>query len=536
MSKIALISGITGQDGSYLAEFLLKKGYTVFGLMPHRNNPHLGNIEHIKDHIELVPGDMLDGTSLRAAIKHSQPDEVYNLAAQSFVAKSWQLPTLTKMVNYVGFEQLLEACRDINPGIKIYQASTSEMFGSAPAPQNEKTPFSPNSPYAVTKTAAHLTAVNFRESYDMFIACGILFNHESERRGEHFVTQKIAKAVARIKHGFQSTISLGNLDAMRDWGYAPDYVEAMWLMLQQEKPDDFVIGTGVRHSVQDFLNAACRYVGIEDVSKHLVIDPQLLRPVDVPELCADTTKAKQILKWKAKTTFDQLVAKMVDHWQNQITAPVQALSGLHDKFRYAGRDYDYFTMIGTQPGPNTYEEDSIRDNELRVVASIAMEFRKQFQPHDVLEIGTLTRIFDEEASHPYLGSPGQSCGKDLPGWIDADVQDWIPERNYAAIVWPTGLQKAHNKHELLRRVLDWADNAFISIPLGYPIEPEDAILNTTNLVVASRWPDVQLSYMKRVSQSNRWVQTTWDDVKDTVYGEPYAAANAVAIWTKKSPT
>ena len=219
MTKTALVTGITGQDGSYLAEFLLKKGYTVFGLLPHRNAPKLNNIEHIKDKLELIPGDMTDEGSLRDAVR-CRPDEIYNLAAQSFVSKSWKLKTLTKMVNDVGFGYLLDAVRDLSPESRVYQASTSEMFGASPAPQSETSLFKPNSPYAVAKTAAHMTAHNYRDSYGMFVACGILFNHESERRGEHFVTQKICKAAVAIHRGEQKTLLLGSLDARRDWGGA----------------------------------------------------------------------------------------------------------------------------------------------------------------------------------------------------------------------------------------------------------------------------------------------------------------------------
>ncbi len=311
--KTALITGIGGQDGSFLAEFLLKKGYTVYGLLPHRNDSTLNNLAGVKDRIECIPGDMTDEQSLRDAVALAEPDEVYNLAAQSFVGKSWKLKTLTKMVNDVGFGYLLNACRDLAPEARIYQASTSEMFGSADPPQSELTPFKPRSPYGVSKTAAHMTAVNYRESYGMFIACGILFNHESERRGEHFVTQKIAKAAVAIHRKRQQTLKLGSLDARRDWGYAPEYVEAMWLMLQQDKPDDFVIGTGKTYSVRDFLRTAFDYVN-ENPVKHVVTDPDLARPVDIPVLHADANKATFCWGWAPKTTFKELVAIMCDRW------------------------------------------------------------------------------------------------------------------------------------------------------------------------------------------------------------------------------
>lgn len=311
----AFITGVTGQDGSYLAEFLLRKGYDVFGMVPHRNVQTYHNAEHLRHHacMQFVTGDMLDGSSLSRLIEQIKPAEVYNLAAQSYVGKSWDIPLITADVTGMGFLRLLEACRQHAPDAKIYQASSSEMFGNAPAPQNEATPLCPASPYAAAKVFAHTMARVYRESHDMFVACGILFNHESERRGEHFVTQKIAKAVVRIAHAHQQQLQLGNLNAKRDWGHAEDYVRAMWLMLQQDEPDDFVIGTGEAHTVQDFVTAAFELVECcaED---HVKIDRTLFRPTDVNHLCADPRKAHETLGWKAEITFHQLVARMVSRW------------------------------------------------------------------------------------------------------------------------------------------------------------------------------------------------------------------------------
>lgn len=310
--KRALITGLTGQDGSYLAEFLLKKGYKVFGLV--RRNSTLSNerITHIQDKIHIIEGDLYDLASLINALNIAKPDEVYNLAAMSFVKASWDEPIATGEITGLGALRMLEACRIVNPRIRIYQASSSEMFGKAPAPQNELTRFHPRSPYGIAKTLAFYSTVNYRESYGMFAVNGILFNHESPRRGFEFVTRKISHGVAKIKLGLAKEIVLGNLDAKRDWGYAGDYVEAMWLMLQQKTPDDYVIGTGETHSVKDFVDAAFRHVGITDWKRYVRQDKRFMRPAEVDLLLADITKARQKLGWKPTVTFDGLVGMMVD--------------------------------------------------------------------------------------------------------------------------------------------------------------------------------------------------------------------------------
>lgn len=316
--RTALLTGITGQDGSYLAELLLQKGYAVFGLLPHRNQPHFENIQHLRG-LQLLNGDMTDAASLERAVDLARPDEVYNLAAMSFVAKSWDLPVLTSEVNYLGFVRLLEACRRIVPGCRIYQAGTSEQFGDSPSPQHEQTPFRPNSHYAVSKTAAHFAARNYRDSYGMYICCGILFNHESPRRGEHFVTQKVARAAVELAAGRRGKLHLGNLDARRDWGYAAEYVEAMWRMLQEPEPDDYVIGTGLSYSVQDCVELAFDYAGVPgDWRDRVIHDPVLLRPVDVLDLRADITKARAQLGWEPRVLFPELLRLMVEHWQHEL--------------------------------------------------------------------------------------------------------------------------------------------------------------------------------------------------------------------------
>lgn len=298
--------------GSYLAEFLLKKGYKVYGLVRRSSTEKFERISHIMNDIELVQGDLLDQYSLTEALNSAQPDEVYNLAAQSFVPTSWNQPVLTGEFTALGVTRILESIRQVNPKIKFYQASSSEMFGKVRAtPQNEDTPFYPRSPYGVAKVYGHYITVNYRESYNMFACSGILFNHESPRRGLEFVTRKITNAVARIKLGKQKELLLGNLDAKRDWGFAGDYVEAMWLMLQQKNPDDFVVGTGMTHSVQEFVEAAFSHVGL-NWKDHVKQDPRFMRPADVDLLVADPTKANKVLGWKPNVEFQKLVELMVD--------------------------------------------------------------------------------------------------------------------------------------------------------------------------------------------------------------------------------
>lgn len=311
--KKALITGITGQDGSYLAEFLLSKGYKVYGLTRRTSTVNNERIGHIEDKIHLLQGDLLDQSSLTEAISQSQPDEVYNLAAQSFVKTSWNQPVLTGEFTALGVTRVLEAIRTVNPKIKFYQASSSEMFGKvAEVPQKETTRFHPRSPYGVAKAYGHYITLNYRESYDLFACSGILFNHESPRRGLEFVTRKITNAAARIKLGTQKKLELGNLDAKRDWGFAGDYVEAMWLMLQQEKPEDFVIATGEAHSVKEFIQLAFEAVGIKDWEQYVISNKlEHLRPAEVDHLIGDYSKAEKLLGWKPKTSFNQLVEMMV---------------------------------------------------------------------------------------------------------------------------------------------------------------------------------------------------------------------------------
>ncbi len=311
--KTALITGITGQDGSYLADFLLEKGYKVYGMTRRVSVPTLGRVEHIMDKITLIDGDLLDQASVMRVLKDTQPDEVYNLAAMSFVPHSWQQPELTGQYTGLGVTRMLEAIRQINPQTKFYQASSSEMFGKVQeVPQKESTPFYPRSPYGVAKAYGHYITVNYRESYDMFAVNGILFNHESPRRGFEFVTRKISDGVARIAAGLPHKIRLGNLDAKRDWGYAGDYVEAMWLMLQQDTPQDFVIATGEQHSVRDFVEEAFKVIGITDWQKHVELDPKLLRSAEVHTLLGDPSKAKRILGWQPRVSFKELVKMMVE--------------------------------------------------------------------------------------------------------------------------------------------------------------------------------------------------------------------------------
>lgn len=313
--KKALITGITGQDGSYLAEFLLAKGYKVYGVTRRTSTVNFVNIQHLVDEekVTLLAGDLLDQTSLTEAVEKSEPDEVYNLAAQSFVKTSWNQPLLTGEFTALGVTRMLEAVRTVNPKIKFYQASSSEMYGKVTeVPQKETTRFHPRSPYGVAKVYGHYITLNYRESFDMFACSGILFNHESPRRGLEFVTRKISHAVARISLGKQEKLELGNLDAKRDWGFAGDYVEAMWLMLQQDQPDDYVVATGETHSVQDFVELAFKSVGIENWKDYVVANnPEYLRPAEVDLLVGDATKAKEELGWQPKTSFKDLVEMMV---------------------------------------------------------------------------------------------------------------------------------------------------------------------------------------------------------------------------------
>ncbi|MDN5377978.1 MAG: GDPmannose 4,6-dehydratase [Clostridiales bacterium] len=309
--KSAIITGITGQDGSYLAELLLEKGYKVYGIKRRTSDLNYGNVEHLKDDIEFIYADMTDLPSLITAVKKAKPDEVYNLAAQSFVQTSWEQPILTADVDALGVTNILEALRMEKPDAHFYQASTSEMFGKVQAvPQSETTPFYPRSPYGVAKLYGHWITVNYRESYDMFACSGILFNHESPRRGLEFVTRKVSMAVARIKHGLQKEVFLGNLDSKRDWGFAGDYVKAMWLMLQQEKPDDYVIATGETHTIREMCDVAFKYVGL-NYEDYVKVDPRFFRPAEVDLLLGDPTKAKKALGWKLEVDFKQLIEMMV---------------------------------------------------------------------------------------------------------------------------------------------------------------------------------------------------------------------------------
>ncbi len=312
MGKTALITGITGQDGSYLAEFLLAKDYKVCGLVRRNSTIQFERLAQIQDQIELLPGDLLDQNSLITAIQHCQPCEVYNLAAQSFVPTSWNQPVLTGEFTALGVTRVLEAIRVVNPKIRFYQASSSEMFGLVrESPQTENTQFHPRSPYGVAKLYGHWITVNYRESYGLFACSGILFNHESPRRGLEFVTRKISYGVARIKLGLQKRLKMGNIEAQRDWGFALDYVEPMWKMLQQEKAQDYVIATGVMHSVRDFLEMAFAHVDL-DYNDFVEFDPLLLRPAEVHQLCGDYSKAQRVLGWKPRTSFEDLARLMVD--------------------------------------------------------------------------------------------------------------------------------------------------------------------------------------------------------------------------------
>ena len=311
-AKRALITGITGQDGSYLAELLLEKGYEVFGMTRRASSENVERIGHLTDRLTLLQGDLLDPSSLDAALRAARPAEVYNLAAQSFVPTSWNQPVLTAEFTAVGVTRMLEAVRAVDPGIRFYQASSSEMYGKVrEIPQTELTPFHPRSPYGVAKVYGHYITLNYRESYDLFAVSGILFNHESPRRGLEFVTRKITDGVARIKHGLSDELRLGNLEAKRDWGFAGDYVEAMWLMLQQDEPADYVIATGEEHSVHEFVEIAFERAGL-DPDGHVVQDEQFMRPAEVDHLVGDASKAREGLGWQPGTPFRGLVEMMVD--------------------------------------------------------------------------------------------------------------------------------------------------------------------------------------------------------------------------------
>jgi GDPmannose 4,6-dehydratase len=312
MTKRALITGITGQDGSYLAELLLENGYEVFGMIRRLSAPNVWRIEHLIDRVTLKPADLLDQLSLLRLIDEVRPHEIYNLAATSFVPASWDQPMLTGEFNSQGVTRLLDAIRRVDPAIRFYQASSSEMFGKVrEVPQNELTPFHPRSPYGVSKVFAHYITVNYRESYNLFAVSGMLFNHESPRRGLEFVTRKVTDGVARIKLGLADTLQLGNLDAQRDWGFAGDYVRAMWLMLQQERADDYVVATGVSHSVRELVEVAFGRVGLE-WQKFVRADPALLRPAEVDHLLGDASKAREALGWTPRVDFKQLIEMMVD--------------------------------------------------------------------------------------------------------------------------------------------------------------------------------------------------------------------------------
>ncbi len=320
MSKRAVITGITGQDGSYLAELLLDQGYEVVGVTRRLSAPNRWRIEHLLDRIELRPADLLDQLSLIRVIDEVRPHELYNLAAMSFVPASWDQPLLTGEYNAQGVTRVMEAIRQVDTSIKVYQASSSEMFGKVrETPQTEATPFYPRSPYGVSKVFAHYITVNYRESYDLFAVSGILFNHESPRRGLEFVTRKVTHGVARIKRGLTDTLSLGNLDARRDWGFAGDYVRAMWLMLQQDKADDYVIATGKSHSVRELVEVAFSHAGL-DWRAHVRTDPTLLRPAEVDHLIGDPARAEAELSWRPSVDFEGLVRMMVD-------ADMERLSG-----------------------------------------------------------------------------------------------------------------------------------------------------------------------------------------------------------------
>jgi GDPmannose 4,6-dehydratase len=318
--KRALITGITGQDGSHLADLLLEKGYEVFGMVRRSSTESFERISHLVDRVTLVQADLLDQPSLVGAIEEAQPSEIYNLAAQSFVPTSWKQPVLTAEFTAVGVTRMLEAMRRVDPSIRFYQASSSEMFGKVrEIPQTETTPFYPRSPYGVAKVYGHFITVNYRESFGLFAVSGILFNHEGPRRGLEFVTRKISDGLARIKLGLADELRLGNLDAKRDWGYAGDYVEAMWMMLQADEPEDYVVATGEEHSVREFAEIAFEHAGI-DMERHVVVDPAFLRPAEVDHLVGDATKARTKLGWESRVSFRELAEMMVDADIERLTA------------------------------------------------------------------------------------------------------------------------------------------------------------------------------------------------------------------------
>jgi len=329
MSKRAIITGITGQDGSYLAELLLSKGYEVFGTVRRASAPNYWRIQPLLDRVTIKPADLLDQLSIIRLVDDVRPHEFYNLAAMSFVPASWDQPMLTGEFNAQGVTRVLEAIRHVDPSIRLYQASSSEMFGKVrEVPQTELTPFYPRSPYGVSKVFAHYITVNYRESYNLYAVSGMLFNHESPRRGLEFVTRKVTDGVARIKLGLQDTLNLGNLDAKRDWGFAGDYVHAMWMMLQQDMPDDYVIATGISHSVRDLVEIAFRHAGL-DWNKYVKLDPSLIRPAEVEHLIGDSTKARQQLGWTPTVDFAGLVKMMVDADLQRVAAePHDRLSAL----------------------------------------------------------------------------------------------------------------------------------------------------------------------------------------------------------------
>ena len=321
MAKRAVITGVTGQDGSYLAELLLDKGYEVTGVVRRASAPNIWRIEHLLDRITLRPADLLDQLSLVRLIQEVRPHEFYNLAAMSFVPASWDQPLLTGEYNAMGVTRVLEAIRSVDPTIRIYQASSSEMYGRVrEVPQTELTPFYPRSPYGVSKVFGHYITVNYRESYEMFAVSGILFNHESPRRGAEFVTRKVTEGVARIRLGMTDHLPLGNLDACRDWGFAGDYVRAMWMMLQQDKADDYVIASGVTHSVRQLVEVAFGHAALE-WQKYVRIDPALKRPAEVDHLIGNASKAKRVLGWEPTVTFQQLIAMMVDADVERLSSP-----------------------------------------------------------------------------------------------------------------------------------------------------------------------------------------------------------------------
>jgi GDPmannose 4,6-dehydratase len=331
MQRKALISGVTGQDGSYLAEFLLEKNYRVYGLVRRSSTINFERIAHLQDKIELIPGDLLDQSSLITALRKAEPDEVYNLAAQSFVPTSWSQPVLTGEFTALGVTRMIEAIRVVNPAIRFYQASSSEMFGMVEeSPQNESTRFYPRSPYGVAKLYGHWITVNARESYGLFACSGILFNHESPRRGIEFVSRKVSYNVARIKLGLQQKLKMGNLEAERDWGFAGDYVRAMWLMLQQDVPEDYVVATGVAHRVKQLLELAFAHVGL-DSRDYVEVDEELLRPADVYHLRGDYSKARQRLGWEPQVSFERMIEMMVHSDLDLLSraAPKALFSGVY---------------------------------------------------------------------------------------------------------------------------------------------------------------------------------------------------------------